>query len=229
MKKESIKNITTKLTLLYAEDNDTQRKYIAKILEQDFKKVIVAKDGEEVLNLLKEHRVQIILLDYMMDKVSGYDVALQLREKGCKIPVIISSDSSEKENLINAIKAGAIHYIQKPITQEKLQNAFEIACDTLQQNDLVKVVFSEKDCLYDRVEQIFYCAKNEIKLSKNEKAIFELLLQNRGFLVTKQTIKQEIFDNEISDNALTNAIYRLRKKVGTDIIKTIQQHGFRIV
>ncbi len=218
-----------RLTLLYVEDDDIQRENIAKTLQLYFKKVLIAKDGFEALKLLEEHRVQIFLLDYVMPNMSGYELAKTIRKTDHKTPIIIASAYSDKEKLLSAIEAGVIHYIEKPITQEKLLCAFEKAVNELLESDLIEVVFPEQNSRYDLCEQVFYKDDKKVKLSKNETQIFELLLKNKTSLVQKETIENEVFENQISDNALRNVIYRLRKKVGSELIETVPDLGFRIL
>jgi two-component system chemotaxis response regulator CheY len=78
---------------------------------------IEADNGEEALKMLEEHRVDLVLLDWNMPKLSGIDFLKQIRadEKFKKLPIIMVTSESAKFNVIEAIKNGATDYVTKPV------------------------------------------------------------------------------------------------------------------
>lgn len=221
--------IFSKLNILYAEDDEVQRESISKTLKLIFKNVFEAKDGEEALHFFKTQTpIDIVLLDYVMPHKNGYEVASFIHKHYLKIPVIIASAHSDKQKLLNAIKTGIVSYLEKPITQEKLFESFSLALKKLHQYDMIEVALND-ECRYHYLEKTFYTDTQFIKLTKNEWVLFELLLQHRGKLFTKEQIEQKVFKEIVSENTVRNLVYRLRKKIGNNIIQTVPEVGYKIV
>jgi len=91
------------------------------ILGLDF---IEAKDGQEAIDILSEgaSEVSLILLDWNMPNLNGYEVLVKLKENDAwkEIPVMMVTTEGEKSNIVKAIQAGAKHYVTKPFNNEDL-------------------------------------------------------------------------------------------------------------
>lgn len=221
---ETLKN----LNILYAEDNLEIQDSTYKILEILFKKVYLASDGIEALKIFKEENINIILLDYVMPNLSGIEAVKQIKEINKKVPIIITSGYSEKEKLINCIQLGIIDYIEKPLKYEHLMGAFNKAIVLLEENNMIKIDLGENLCYDYTIKSIIKDGKT-IKLTKQEIEFLELLIQNRSKLIFKEEIMNRIFGHiDIELNALRNILYRLRKKVGNDLILTVKDLGYMI-
>lgn len=221
----------SRLTILYAEDDDKQREEVGKTLNLLFDKVFIAKDGLdalEIFNSTAEKYPHILFFDYVMPFFSGVDVALQIKLVAPKIPIIIGSAFSDKEKLMRAIDAKVISYIEKPFTEEKLFEALLKAVEKIDLSKIIEVKIGDT-CKYDYFSRIFMIGDEKVSLSKQELAILELLLANKGNIVTKEILEEKIFDGFIQDNTLRNIIYRMRKKMRENVIETVQDFGYRIL
>ena len=112
------------MRLLTVDDSAIVRKIIraaADVLEFELSE---AENGKEALEYMEETKeeIDLILLDWNMPVMDGYQFLLELksRDKYKRIPVMMVTTESEKENIVKAIKAGAIHYMVKPFTMEEL-------------------------------------------------------------------------------------------------------------
>jgi DNA-binding response OmpR family regulator len=227
----STQNIIKNLNILYAEDDIETKDKIASILKIMFAKVYVAKDGKEALELYKKNRVDILMLDYVMPHMSGYDVANAIRELDHIVPIIISSAYTDKDKLLKIIELNNVQFIEKPIVYEELNNSIKKAVEILEENG--RIITHIKDNLYYSNIQKTILKKcddkyESIKLSKKEILLLELLLSKRDQLFTKEIIEDVVFGEEIEQNAMRNLIYRLRKKVDSDFIVTIKDMGYLI-
>ena len=92
------------LSILYAEDDLIIRESITRILNMFFKNVFVASDGNEALELYQNNKIDVLMLDYVMPNLDGYQTAKIIRELNKKIPIIIVSAYTDKEKLLNDIK-----------------------------------------------------------------------------------------------------------------------------
>lgn len=109
------------LTALLVEDHDLIRDQILKILNQiPFKKVYTAKNGEEGLQMYREHHPDIILSDYYMPKMNGLDMAEKIKEYNQDIPIVLITAVEQIDILERSINIGIDGYIFKPIKAPKL-------------------------------------------------------------------------------------------------------------
>ena len=121
------KNLTIlkSLTVLYAEDDLVIQDSISRILKMFFKDVVIANDGKEAIENYNNKKIDILILDYVMPNLNGYETAKIVRKKDKKIPILITSAYTDKEKLLNAIELNLIKYIEKPILYNDLIKVFE--------------------------------------------------------------------------------------------------------
>ena len=106
--------------LLYVEDNSGLQKQATKIFKKFFREVIVAKDGQEGIELFMEHYPPIIISDIKMPRISGLDMIKKIRELDSEAKVIITSAFDEKDYLLECINIGVNRYLKKPIPIDEL-------------------------------------------------------------------------------------------------------------
>ncbi len=218
--------ILENLNILYAEDDENIRKNIANTLEMLFGCVFVAKDGMEALKIYHQKKIDIVLLDYVMPFMSGYDVAKEIRTIDKHIPIIISSAYTDKEKLLSAIELHLIKYLEKPILYDDLKNVFLNAIESLKYHNKLDIKLDDK-LSYSYIAKIVTTFDGkEIQLTKNEMFFIELLLTKKSQLFTKETIENEVFGKSVDENTMRNLVYRLRKKLDTEAIVTIKDLGY---
>jgi len=225
---ESTKEILKQLTILYAEDDDFLREHTTKTLQLICGCVLVAKDGAEALELYQKNRVHIVMLDYVMPCIDGYHVAKEIRESDRDIPIFIASAYTEKEKLMNFIGLDIVRYIEKPLNYSLLIEALgECVKRVLEKGMFLSEI--NKDTRYDYLKKSMVVDENIIPLTKKEIDLIELLLKNRSKLVSNELIEEVVFQKDIEPNALRNLVYRLRKKIGKDVLVNIKDVGYMIV
>lgn len=120
-----------------------------------------------------------------------------------------------------------LQYIEKPITQEKLLFTFELALEKLAKTNLLNIKL-KNNIIYSYLEQKIFLETDTINLSKQEVAIVEFLLKNRGRLVKKEELLQLLPFESANENSLRNIIYRLRKKIEEHNLLTMKDLGYII-
>lgn len=126
-------NQTTKRRVVVAEDESLIRLDIVEILrENGFDVVGEAGDGEEALELVKEHKPDLVVMDVKMPKLDGISAAEQINRDHLA-PVVLLTAFSQKELVERASEAGALAYVVKPFTPADLLPAIEIALSRFQQ------------------------------------------------------------------------------------------------
>jgi DNA-binding response OmpR family regulator len=223
------KNLTIlkSLTVLYAEDDLVIQDSISRILKMFFKDVVIANDGKEAIENYNNKKIDILILDYVMPNLNGYETAKIVRKKDKKIPILITSAYTDKEKLLNAIELNLIKYIEKPILYDDLIKVFENIIKYMEENNLLQIKLDE-NIYYSFVDKNIIKNGEKITLTKNEVLFLELLLEKPNHLISKNIIENSVFKASVDENTLRNMVYRLRKKIDTDTIATIKDLGYII-
>ena len=109
------------IKILIVDDFATMRKILKNILKQiGFKNIIEADDGKSALKILKKESFDLILSDWNMPKISGLELLNSVRSdsKLKNIPFVMVTPEAQKDNILEAVKAGVNSYIVKPFTAE---------------------------------------------------------------------------------------------------------------
>lgn len=223
------KNLTIlkSLTVLYAEDDLVIQDSISRILKMFFKDVVIANDGKEAIENYNNKKIDILILDYVMPNLNGYETAKIVRKKDKKIPILITSAYTDKEKLLNAIELNLIKYIEKPILYDDLIKVFENIIKYMEENNLLQIKLDE-NIYYSFVDKNIIKNGEKITLTKNEVLFLELLLEKPNHLISKNIIENSVFKASVDENTLRNMVYRLRKKIDIDTIATIKDLGYII-
>lgn len=119
------------MKILVVDDFATMRRIVRNILKQiGFTNIVEADDGSTALDILKSDKIDLILCDWNMPKVSGMDLLKQIRADNAMkdIPFLMVTAEAQKENIVEAVQAGCNNYIVKPFTadtiSEKLKKIF---------------------------------------------------------------------------------------------------------
>lgn len=216
------------LNILYAEDDSELRDNLNKTLTMLSNRVFLARNGLEAIDIFQKETIHIIILDYVMPLMDGYEVAKELRKNDKHVPIIICSGYSDKEKLLNAIELNLIKYLEKPLSYDKLSQALTGAIKSLEDNNKLKVILN-KNIKYDYINKEILDTNGRIfQLTKHEVDFLELLLKKRSSLFTKDVVQEVVFGKNVESNTIRNMVYRLRKKIGEDIIITVKDLGYLI-
>ncbi len=112
------------LTVLIVDDFLTMRRIVRKILRDlDFEKIIEAEDGSAALDILKTTKVDLIVSDWNMPKMTGLDLLKEVRGNDSikDTPFLMVTAEAQKENIVEAVKARVSNYIVKPFTAAILE------------------------------------------------------------------------------------------------------------
>lgn len=204
---------------------------MAKTLELLVKNIFCAKDVFEAEKILIGNKIDLIISDINLPKISGIEFIKKLREKDFTIPVIFISAYTNKEYLLEATKLKLVDYLEKPINFEDLLNALLNATKEIVLNGNYIVDF-ENETSYNIMQKTLYFKENkkEIDLTAKEIQVLEYFIENHKRVITHEELKNELWSDflEGSDSALKNVLNKLRKKIGKETIKNISGIGFKI-
>lgn len=122
-------NALSKLTILYAEDDNDTANLTSLVLEDYVGRLLVAKNGQEALNLFKLHKVDLVITDILMPKMNGIELIDAIRTSSTHpdVPIVITTAHTETKYLLDAIRLRVDGYILKPINIEELLHALDKA------------------------------------------------------------------------------------------------------
>jgi DNA-binding response OmpR family regulator len=226
---EDIKEILKTTNLLLVEDDERIMEKFSRLLSIYVNKIYHASNGKKALALFKKHRPSFIITDIEMPIVNGLEFVEILRKQNEQIPVIVTSAYSNKEYLFSAIKLQLIDYLVKPINYNELLIALEKVALSLKKSEFLNAVKISEGIVYIPNDKTISVDGVNIILTIKETELLELLISNRGNTVTKSMIEEKLFIfKEMSDSGLKNMVYKLRKKIGKDIILSVGRLGYKI-
>ena len=218
------------LSILYVEDEEQVKIQTAKTLSIYFDNIILAANGKEALEKLKNTKVDLIFTDINMPIMDGLLMIETIRKTDINTPIVVFSAYDNTNYLLKTIEYGIDGYILKPFKFEQLQKVIEKILNKLyttsHQTHVVKLISGfkwhiETLSLYKNEEQVI--------LTKNETSLFRLLGSMKNATFSNEEIELVLFNDNYSDNKrVRGLISRLHKKVGTHLIKSIYGQGYEL-
>lgn len=219
-------NELKELTVLFADDDEIFLDSTQKTLQMLFKHVFVASNGTDALTLYKDMHPNIIMLDIRMGSVGGLEVAKEIRQTNKHVPIFIISSYTETHELLEACRLNLVDYITKPFSFQTLLDALSKCILMLKaEGSLSKIINTTTH--YNASSKTLIKDGVPLSLTKNELIVLELLLEQRGKVITYETLMHAL-GNEISYQALQNLVLRLRKKLGENSIHNLSKVGYTI-
>ncbi len=213
------------MRLLIVEDEPDLLNILAKSLREDGFAVDTADAGKEGLHKALANDYDLLILDWMLPELSGIDLLANLRRKKAT-PVLLLTARDSIADRVHGLDQGADDYLIKPFNISELlarvraiiRRSHQLTTNTVQIGDL-RVDLAAKQVFRD---------DELIVMTAREFSILELLVVNRGKLVSRTTIYNHIFDE--NDDSFSNSIdvhvSHIRKKLGFSLIETRRGLGY---
>ncbi|MGN0484810.1 MAG: response regulator transcription factor [Lachnospiraceae bacterium] len=200
--------------ILIVEDNLELCGLLRDFLQADGYETVVADSGEKALDVYQKQGAKLIVLDIMLPGIDGFAVCKKIREQS-DAPILIVSAKTEKDDQLNGLMLGADDYIEKP---------YDIDIMLAKIRGILKRRYAKEEILLDeelRVDKTSRTVwKNEIPLDLTVKEfeLLVLLMENRGKVLQKEYLFQQIWgsDSFSEPQTLTVHIKRLRQKIEKD-------------
>lgn len=214
------------MKILLVEDNEPLAEGLIYSLEQKNYKTIYAKNVKQTIEIIKDSKIDIAILDIALPDGNGFDLYKDyISKKG--IPSIFLTAKDEEDNIIKGLKLGAEDYITKPFGVRELIARIEKIILRQKKNTIIGV----GDISFDMDKMAVYKNDKKVELTSLELKILHLLFLNINKVVTRNDIIDKIWEwtgNDINDNTVTVYLKRIREKIQTNIIVTIKGIGYRI-
>nr|WP_199003386.1 response regulator transcription factor [Flavobacterium sp. ASV13] len=200
--------------ILYTEDDETLAFLTKDNLEQNNYEVIHCCDGKLGLETFKKENFDICILDIMMPKMDGFELATEIRKANIDIPIIFLSAKTLKEDRIKGLRLGADDYLVKPFSIEELLLKVEIFLKRSQKNTPIeKAVYEIGKYQFDINNFILFNDSEKISLTQREAELLKLFLDNKNSVLKREQILTSLWgtDDYFMGRSLDVFISRLRK------------------
>ncbi len=221
--------------VLVVEDEDALATLLKYNLDKEGHRVVVASDGEEALMLIDERQPDLIVLDWMLPKVSGIEVCRRLRAKAetKNLPVIMLTARGEESDRVRGLDTGADDYIVKPFSMSELAARVRAVLRRIRPG-LADDRIRHGDLVIDRVAHRVKRDGKEIHLGPTEFRLLDYLMQHPGRVFSREQLLDAVWGSDVYVEARTVDVHigRLRKALnaGTeaDPIRTVRSAGYSL-
>lgn len=216
------------MNILIIEDESGIASFLKQGLEEENYVISLASNGEEGLQRALTEQPDLILLDWMLPKLSGLEVCKAFRKKDTKTPILFLTAKDTIQETIEGLKAGANDYIKKPFSFEELLERIKIHFRNKDEN---KVLTLGNIVLDKNTFQVFV-DKNEVNLTQREFELLAYLIKNKGSVCTRTNIIEDVWDIhfEYDTGVIDVFMNAIRKKLNLtkdqELIKTIRGVGY---
>ncbi len=219
------------IKVLIVEDTESIARMIERGLKADGYTTMLAGDGLQAMEMVREATYNLIVLDLMLPKLDGWQVCERLRESGNKIPILMLTARDSVDDKVRGLDTGADDYLAKPFAFPELSARVRalLRRDKVHKTRVIKVADLTIDTAQRRVER----AGHEIGLSHREYELLEALAAHESQVLTRETIQERIWMDEDSySNTVDVYINMLRKKVDAaypvKLIQTVRGAGYTL-
>jgi two-component system OmpR family response regulator len=220
------------MQILVVEDDKRLADALVAILENAGYQAEAVYDGQSGLAYAQSGLYACMVLDVMLPKMNGFDVATQLRRENNSIPILMLTARSALSDTVGGLDAGADDYMTKPFAPVEL--LARIRSLTRRQGEVVFESLSFGDVKLDLDSYELSRAAKSIRLSKKEFGIMKILMSNPTRVTSKDALITEVwgYDSNADDNNVEAYISFLRKKlrfVGSSVrIVSLRKLGYRL-
>ena len=221
--------------ILVIEDDDAIATLIQYNLEKEGYEVAIAGDGEEGLVQTDERLPDLIVLDWMLPKVSGIEVCRRLRGRPetRNVPIIMLTARGEETDRVRGLDVGADDYLTKPFSVPELNARIRAVLRRIRPG-LADDRLTHGDIVVDRVAHRVKRAGKEVHLGPTEYRLLDHLIQHPGRVFSREQLLDAVWGSDVYVEARTVDVHvgRLRKAlmqdVDTDPIRTVRSAGYSL-
>jgi DNA-binding response OmpR family regulator len=228
--------MNTTTNILIIEDEPSMRLGLRDNLEIEGYHVDTASDGEEGLSKIRTSAFDLILLDVMLPKVSGFDVCKTARVAGIRTPIILLTAKGEEIDKLIGLELGADDYITKPFSVRELLARIKAILRRSQPVDKSVPVITIGKLSIDFAAFQIRDSGEDVKLSHKEFEILSYLFKNKNQVVTRYDLLENVwgYEEQITTRTVDNFIVRLRQKIEENpnqpkIILTVHGEGYKMI
>jgi two-component system response regulator QseB len=214
------------MRVLLVEDDRMIAQGLQTALRQDGYAVDWMADGRAADAALRNARFDLMLLDLGLPERDGLAVLRDLRRRGDATPVIILTARDDTQDRIDGLDAGADDYIVKPFDLDEV--AARMRSVLRRANGRADPIIRVGDISLNAATHAVERAGVAVQLSAHEYSVLEALLQRPGAILSRAQLEDRLYgwDAPVESNAIEVYIHSLRRKLGSDSIRTVRGVGY---
>ncbi len=185
-------------------------------------------DGADGKEALLQTPYDAVILDLGLPTIEGLDILKAWRNAGIDTPVLILTARGDVDERIKGLNSGADDYLGKPFALREVQARLNALIR--RRNGVTKPLIHFKNITFAPDTKTVTLNGDKVTLAPREVALLELLLLNKNKVLSKETIENKLYswDDDVASNAVEVHVHHLRKKLGKDIVKTINKIGYTL-
>ena len=207
-------------TILIIEDDRILNRGVSFALKKEGYDILSAYTKLEGKQIILNNKIDFLLLDINLPDGNGIELCREIREK-VSFPIVYFTANDTEEDMVKGFESGCDDYIAKPFSVELLKHKISAM---LRRNIIVNNnIFEYRDLKIDFDKMAVWIKEKEIALTATEYKLLELLVRNKGKVLTKEMLLEKLWDNSgnfVDENTLSVNIRILRKKIEMDSKKT---------
>ncbi len=222
--------------VLVVEDEDALSELLQYNLKKEGFRVSVAADGEEAMMLVEERQPDVVVLDWMLPKISGIEVCRRLRsrQESRNLPIVMLTARGEEADRIRGLDTGADDYVVKPFLMKELFARIRAVLRRIRPG-LAEDKVVVGDLSIDRVAHRVMRTGEEVHLGPTEFRLLDYLMQHPGRVFSREQLLDAVWGSDVYVEARTVDVHigRLRKALnkvgqGEDPIRTVRSAGYAL-
>ena len=217
-------------TVLLIEDEESIASVVRGYLERDGYKVVWARSGSDGMAELTRHAVRMVVLDIGLPDVDGFEVCRQIRSRS-SVPILMLTARDDEVDRVAGLEVGADDYVGKPFSPRELVARIKaILRRTENETPQERLVLGDVE-LNSSAREV-KVAGSTVELRAKEFDLLEFLMQNRGIVVSRDTLLDRVWGMEYAGGSRTVDVHvaQLRSKLGRpDMIRTIRGSGYKAI
>lgn len=213
------------MTIILVEDDSSLNFAIKLLLEKNGHKVVSFEKPDLLIDTIDSiGQIDLFILDIHLPGMDGLELMEHLKRYKESSFIFISA-YTDLSHISHAFHLGCDDYLKKPFEIEELLIRIDRTENRLYPK--LEIAFGKR-YRYDFETKTLKSGKKRIALSRKESDLLETLLKNKGKMISVDTIKEKIWQEDIADNTISATIYRLRNKLDKDVILTFRDVGYMI-
>ncbi|BAU73160.1 response regulator [Metapseudomonas furukawaii] len=216
------------MRLLLVEDDNALGAGVRAGLRQEGYTIDWLTDGASALHALQSEEFDLAILDLGLPRLDGVQVLQQLRSGGATLPVLVLTARDALEDRVIGLDAGADDYLVKPFDLNELKARLRALLR--RSAGRPQVLIEHGDVVLDPASQQVSYRGNPVPLTPKEYQLLHELLSQPGKVLTRERLVQTLYgwDEEAESNTLEVHIHHLRKKLSSDLIRTVRGIGYLV-
>lgn len=216
------------MRILLAEDDASQAESIKTWLEMDGYNIDWVERGDHAILAIEQHQYDCVLLDRGLPKATGDEILKTLRMQQQPTPVIFITARDSIQDRVEGLDLGANDYLVKPFSLEEL--SARVRSQLRQHQSSAGQDLRYANLVLDPQAKTLMQEGQSVNLTAKEFQILHKLMQKPEHVMTREQLEESLYawGDEIESNAIEVFIYQLRKKIGSQYIKTIRGLGYRM-